>query len=173
MFGDFAGICDWVNQQAGNRSSIEIGAGDRPLQDFSDRKTENPIVRISGDKDAEMPSLYELIRLVRKAATDSSIRGIYLKCNSNANGFASSEELRNVLVEFKKNRKFILAYGDYISQKAYYVANVADKIYCNPKGSLDWKGFTSQLFFIKQTLQKLEIQPQIFYDGKSRAPLSL
>ncbi len=138
-------------------------------QNFSDRKTENPIVRISGDKDAEIPSLYELIRLVRKAATDSSIRGIYLKCNSNANGFASSEELRNVLLEFKKSRKFILAYGDYISQKAYYVANAADKIYCNPKGSLDWRGFTSQLFFIKQTLQKLEIQPQIFYDGKYKS----
>ena len=138
-------------------------------QDFSERKLENPIVQFSGDKDAEIPTLYEMIRLIRNAKSDSLIRGIYIKCNDNANGFASSAELRIALEDFKKSRKFIIAYGDYISQKAYYVASVADKVYCNPKGAVEWKGFAAQLYFLKNTLAKLEIQPQIFYDGKFKS----
>src|ERR671920_746599 len=62
-----------------------------------------------------------------------------------------------------------VAYGEVISQKAYYVASAADRIYCNPKGSVEWKGFASTLFFLKGTLEKLEIQPQIFYAGKFKS----
>lgn len=136
---------------------------------FNDRKPDNTLNQLSGDKENASPSLYELIRLLQYAEKDSSVRGIYIKCNENVNGFAASEELRNALLHFKKSKKFIIAYGDMISQKAYYVANVADKIYCNPKGMLDWKGFASQLFFIKNALKKLEIEPQIFYDGKFKS----
>ncbi|HTS45889.1 MAG TPA: signal peptide peptidase SppA, partial [Puia sp.] len=80
-----------------------------------------------------------------------------------------SEEIRNALLDFKKSGKFVYAYGDLISQKAYYVGNVADKIYCNPKGGVDWRGFATVIPFLKGTLQKLEIEPQIFYAGKFKS----
>ncbi|MBX2924835.1 MAG: signal peptide peptidase SppA [Chitinophagaceae bacterium] len=136
---------------------------------FSDRKSDNTFAQLTGDNDAASLPLYDVVRLIEHAASDSAIRGIYIKSNDNANGFAASEELRNALLGFKKSNKFIIAYGDVISQKAYYVANVADKIYCNPKGSLDWKGFASQLFFIKNTLKELQVEPQIFYAGKFKS----
>lgn len=136
---------------------------------FKDKKTDNTLARLSGDRDIYSTSLYDVVRLLQHAKSDSSVRGIYIKCNENANGFAASEELRNALLNFKESKKFVIAYGDMISQKAYFVASAADKIYCNPKGIMEWKGFASQLFFIKNALKKLEIEPQIFYDGKFKS----
>ena len=136
---------------------------------FKDKKTDNTLARLSGDRDIYSTSLYDVVRLLQHAKSDSSVRGIYIKCNENANGFAASEELRNALLDFKESKKFVIAYGDMIAQKAYFVASVADKIYCNPKGIIEWKGFASQLFFIKNALKKLEIEPQIFYDGKFKS----
>ena len=136
---------------------------------FNDKKPDNTIARLSGDRDIFSASLYDVIRLLQYAKKDSSVRGIYIKCNENANGFAASEELRNALLDFRQSKKFIIAYGDMISQKAYFVASAADKIYCNPKGIIEWKGFASQLFFMKNALKKLEIEPQIFYDGKFKS----
>ncbi|HTN07736.1 signal peptide peptidase SppA [Agriterribacter sp.] len=136
---------------------------------FKDKKTDNTLARLSGDRDIYSTSLYDVVRLLEHAKSDSSVRGIYIKCNENANGFAASEELRNALLDFRESKKFVIAYGDMISQKAYFVASAADKIYCNPKGMMDWKGFASQLFFVKNALKKLEIEPQIFYDGKFKS----
>ena len=136
---------------------------------FNDKKSDNTIARLSGDRDIFSASLYDVIRLLQHAKKDSSVRGIYIKCNENANGFAASEELRNALLDFRQSKKFVIAYGDMISQKAYFVASAADRIYCNPKGIVEWKGFASQLFFMKNTLKKLEIEPQIFYDGKFKS----
>ena len=138
-------------------------------QSFSDRRQDNTISRLSGDISLETVPLYDVVRLIHYAKTDSSIRAIYIKCNENANGFAASEELRNALLDFRESKKFVVAYGETITQKAYYVGNTADKIYCNPQGDFEWKGFASQMFFIKNALQKLEIEPQIFYDGKFKS----
>jgi protease-4 len=107
--------------------------------------------------------------MIDYAKTDNSVKGIYMKCDDNANGYAASEELRNALIDYKKSKKFVIAYGDVISQKAYYVATAADKVYCNPKGLLDWRGMASTLFFVKGALERLEIQPQIFYAGKFKS----
>ncbi|MBX3241354.1 MAG: signal peptide peptidase SppA [Chitinophagaceae bacterium] len=136
---------------------------------FKDRKTDAALAQILGGDDVVNPTLYEAVRLIEHAQKDSAIRGIYLKCNGNANGFGTSEELRTALAGFKESNKFIIAYGDYITQKSYYVANVADRIYCNPKGMLEWNGFASQMMFLKNTLKKLEIEPQIFYAGKFKS----
>jgi len=138
-------------------------------KNFPEQEMTNPIAEFRGDPDGNVPGLYTAVRLIKKAATDSAIKGIYLLANGNANGFASSEELRNALLNFKKSGKFIIAYGDYFTQKSYYVSTVADKIYCNPKGGLDWRGFAAQLFFIKNALKKLEIEAQVFYDGKFKS----
>jgi len=73
------------------------------------------------------------------------------------------------LLDFKKSKKFIYAFGDVISLKAYYVANISDRIYCNPKGGVEWKGLTSVSPYLKGGLDKLEIQPEIFYAGKFKS----
>ena len=86
------------------------------------------------------PVLYDVIRLLQKAKSDKNIAGIYIIANNNPNGFAASEELRNALKDFKTSGKFILAHGDVITQKAYGIANVADKIYVSPQGYVEWAG---------------------------------
>jgi protease IV len=117
----------------------------------------------------EQPGLYDVIRLINIAKTDDKIKGIYLVANTNPNGFASSEELRNALADFKASKKFIIACGDVMTQKAYYVANIADKIYVSPKGYFEWFGMSANYMFLKGTLDKLDIKPQIFYAGKFKS----
>lgn len=156
-------------------SSNQVSTGAKAVlhidlnQTYLEQTQNNPIAALSTGDQYDFPGLYDMVRLIRHAKSDSSIKGIYLKCNGNQNGFATSEELRNALLDFKKSNKFIYAYGDVISQKAYYVANVATKLYCNPKGGVDWKGYALEYVFFKQTLQRLDIDPQIFYAGKFKS----
>jgi len=138
-------------------------------QSLHEQMQDNPLSGLSSEDQYDVPGLYDLVRLVRYAKGDSAIKGIFLKCNDDPNGFASNEEIRNALIDFKKSGKFVYAYGDAIPQKAYYVANIADKIYCSPKGSIDWRGFSVEMTFLKGALQKLDIEPQIFYAGKFKS----
>ncbi len=136
---------------------------------YKEQKDESILSSFTSNSDNDIPGLYDVVRMIAYAKTDNSVKGIYIKCDDNANGYAASEELRNALIDYKKSKKFIIAYGDVISQKAYYVATAADKVYCNPKGLLDWRGMASTLFFVKGALERLEIQPQIFYAGKFKS----
>jgi len=136
---------------------------------FDDKQKEDPFAEITGKSDDVMPSLSTTIQLINAAKSDSSINGIYLRSATNVNGYAASNELRNALISFKQSKKFIIAYGDYITQKAYYVANVSDKIYCHPKGLVEWQGMSVEYMFFKSLIDKLEIKPQIFYAGKFKS----
>ena len=138
-------------------------------KEFKEQKEDNPVNVLMGDADKNSPGLYDIVRMIKYAKSDSSIKGIYIKSEDNANGFAASQELRRALADFKLSHKFVIAYGDYISQKAYYVSSLADKIYCNPVGTVEWTGLSSTLFFLKGTLEKLKIEPQIFYAGKFKS----
>jgi protease-4 len=122
-----------------------------------------------GNDDEDIPGLYDVIRLVRKAKTDKNISGIYLLANNNPNGFAASEEIRHALVDFKASGKFIIAHGDVITQKAYSIANVANAVYLSPQGFMEWVGYSVDYVFLKGTLEKLEIEPQILYAGKFKS----
>ena len=136
---------------------------------YRDKKEVNPFTELTGNVEDEVPSLYDLTRMIRHAIKDSSIKGIYIKANGNANSYASSEELRTAIQEFKTAGKWVLAYADNMDQQSYHVANVATRIYCNPKGMFDWTGFSLEYVFFKNALDRLEIQPQIFYDGKFKS----
>ena len=136
---------------------------------FKEQAVDNPFGALMNDTDGDAPSLYDMVRLLKHAQSDSSIKGVYLLCGNNNNGFAASEELRKALLSFKASKKFVFAYGEAISQKGYYVGNTADKLYCHPQGGVDWGGFSSNLMFLKGMLDKLEIQPQIFYAGKFKS----
>ncbi|MBN9380077.1 MAG: signal peptide peptidase SppA [Chitinophagaceae bacterium] len=138
-------------------------------QSLHEQKQDNPLSGLGSEDQYDVPGLYDLVRLIRYAKGDSAVRGIYLKCNDDPNGFATCEEIRNALIDFKKGGKFVYAYGDVIPQKAYYIANIADRIYCNPKGNIDWRGFSVEMTFLKGALEKLNIQPQIFYAGKFKS----
>lgn len=136
-------------------------------QPFHEKMQNEPLAVVTGEND--IPGLYDVVRLINHAKTDDDISGIYIEANDNVNGFATSNEIRNALLDFKSSKKFIIAHGDMMSQGAYFVANIADRIYINPSGSLDWKGFAVSLFFVKELLDKLDIQPQIFYAGKFKS----
>jgi protease-4 len=138
-------------------------------ENFKEQQVKNPLSVVSSNDELDIPGLYDVVRLINKAKDDKDIRGIYIEAGGNPNGFASSDEIRNALIDFKTSKKFIIAHGDVISQKAYHVADVSDRIYLNPAGFLEWVGFNVDYAFLKGTLDKLEIQPQIFYAGKFKS----
>ena len=145
------------------KSVLEINLS----ENFHEQIQNNPLSVVSGTSD--VPGLFDVVRLINHAKTDNDISGIYIKADESSNGFASSNELRNALLDFKSSKKFIIAHGDMMTQGAYFVANVADKIYVNPSGHFDWKGFAISFAFVKDLLDKLDIQPQIFYAGKFKS----
>ena len=165
MAGWIGSIASSKTVETGSKAILYIDAS----KHFPEQSVENPLASLSKEDDYSVPGLFDAVRLIRHAKSDSAIKGIYLKIDDNNNGFASTEELRNAIIDFKSAKKFVIAYGDVISQKAYYLANVADKIYCNPKGSVEWKGFAIEYTFFKNALDKLEIEPQIFYAGKFKS----
>jgi protease-4 len=136
---------------------------------FKEQSLDNPIALFTGGEAIDAPSLYDVIRMIQHAKSDSAIKGIYIACSNNANGYAASEELRKAIVDFKRSKKFVLAYGETISQKGYYIGSAANKIYCHPQGGLEFDGFSSNMMYLKGLLDKLEIQPQIFYAGKFKS----
>ncbi|GAA4324180.1 signal peptide peptidase SppA [Flaviaesturariibacter amylovorans] len=150
--------------QVAERSVLQIDLSEH----FSEQARNNPLSRLSGGE-RSAPGLYDVVRLIRHAATDEKISGIYLVANDNANGYAASEELRAELLAFRQKKKFVIAHGDRMSQKAYYVASGADRVYLSPQGALDWKGLSVELLFFKNALDRLNIRPQVFYAGKFKS----
>lgn len=136
---------------------------------FREQFQENPVSSFFSEENTDIPSLYDVIRLIQHAESDSLVKGVYIQCATNPNGFAASEELRKAVMHFKSTGKFVIAHGETITQKGYYVGSVADSIFCNPQGGLDFSGFSSDILFLKGMLDKLEIQPQIFYAGKFKS----
>lgn len=139
---------------------------DRP---FNEQHQEDPFATFFNNNEDDLPSLFETIQLINHAKTDTSVKCLYIQCANNSNGFAASEELRKAILSFKKSGKYVLAYGEVISQKGYYIGSAANTIYCNPQGGVEWGGFSSTMVFLKGMLDKLEIQPQIFYAGKFKS----
>jgi protease-4 len=171
----FIGVLIVIGMVANATSADKPDVGNKAVllldltKEYKEQKADDVFNLIRGNADENVPGLYDVVRMIEHAKSDSSVKGIYIKAEDNANGFATSEELRNALSDFKKSHKFVIAFGDVISQKAYYVASVADKLYCNPKGTVDWHGLATTLFFMKGALDKLEIEPQIFYAGKFKS----
>ncbi len=136
-------------------------------QAIPEQVADDPFQAITGDD--QQPDFYTALKLLEHAASDTAVKGIYLVAKGNANGYANTDDLRNALVKFKNSGKFIYAYGDYITQKAFGLVSVADKIYCNPKGMFEWQGMSVEYVFFKNLIDKLEINPQIFYAGKFKS----
>ncbi|MGH1335389.1 MAG: signal peptide peptidase SppA [Aureispira sp.] len=113
----------------------------------------------------ESIGLSEMCRIIEHAKDNSDIKGIYLDLSGVPIGWASSKVLRDKLIEFKEADKFIIAYGNYYSQKSYYFASVADKAYLYPEGGMEFFGFAGQFPFFKGAMEKAGVEAQIFYVG--------
>ncbi len=114
--------------------------------------------------------LNDILANIKKAKDDKNIAAIYLKLdNFNEGSYATIEPIRNALIDFKDSGKPIIAHGNYISQKAYYLASVADTVCLTPTGYLEFKGLNSMLSFFKKTLEKLEIDVQVIKVGKFKS----
>lgn len=108
----------------------------------------------------------QVMNAIESAAQDDNIEGIYI--NLTGTGTASAallEEVRDYITAFKESGKFVVAYGEIYSQGGYYLASVADSIYLNPVGEMDWRGLAMQVMFYKGALDKLGIEPQVFRHG--------
>jgi protease IV len=113
--------------------------------------------------------LIDLKEAIAQAKTDDKIKGIYLELSTVQGGFASLEEIRNALLDFKKSKKFVVAYGESYSEGAYYLASVADKIFLPSSGVVEFNGLESELVFFKGTLEKLDIKVEVFKVGSFKS----
>ncbi len=113
--------------------------------------------------------LNEILKAIAKAKDDPRIKGILLEFDVVNAGAATTGEIREALREFKESGKFVVSYSDTYSQKAYYLASVADSIYLNPEGMVEWLGLRSEIMFYKKALEKLDVEPQIIRHGKFKS----
>jgi len=113
--------------------------------------------------------LYDITKALNHAKSDPAIKGILIKLAPSPNGWATMQQLRMAIIDFKTSHKFVYAYGEDISQGAYFAATAADSIYLNPAGNLELKGFATVMAYFKGMLDKLELQPEIFYAGKFKS----
>lgn len=109
--------------------------------------------------------LNDILSSIKRAKADDNIKGIYLDESYMLSGQATTEEIRNALLDFKKSGKFVIAYSEIYTQGAYYLASVADKVYINPKGIFEFSGFHSQYTFFKGALEKLGVEAQVIKVG--------
>ena len=113
--------------------------------------------------------LFNIIDAIHYAATDDNIKGITIVNNNVKGGMAQHKALRDALVEFKKSGKFIMSYGDMITQKDYYLNSVSDAIYLNPAGGLSFKGLSSEILYFKDFQEKYGIKMEVIRHGKYKS----
>jgi protease-4 len=134
-----------------------------------ERNTDNmPLKKIFSqvfESNARTIGLDEILSGIKKAKENKDIKGIYLQATKLGASFASLQEIREALADFKKSGKFIIAYSDSYSEGMYYLASVANKVFLNPQGAVDWGGISAELMFFKGTLDKLGVEMQIFKVG--------
>ena len=131
---------------------------------LSERVQENPFQALMGEE-YQTYGLDDILTSIQKAKDNENIKGIYLQAGMMEASFASLEEIRHALKDFKESGKFIVAYGDTYTQGMYYLASVADKVIVNPQGSIAWQGLASQTIFFKDLLEKVGVEMEIFKVG--------
>ena len=131
---------------------------------LSERVQDNPFQTLMGEEN-QAYGLDDILASIQKAKDNEDIKGIYLQTAFLETSFASLEEIRHALLDFKESGKFIVAYADQYTQDMYYLASVADKIIVNPQGSISWHGLASQPIFFKDLLKKVGVEMQIFKVG--------
>jgi len=140
-------------------SPIQERSGNNPFENFD----------FGNMKSNQAMGLDKILKSIKEAATDPNIEGVFLNTSDIQAAPATIEAIRDALLEFKKSKKFIISYADNYSQRAYYLASVADKIYLNKEGAIELKGLSLEVMFYKGLLEKLDVEPQIIRHGKFKA----
>lgn len=131
---------------------------------ISEQGSENPLSMFTGDNSLNS-GLNDILSSIKKAKANDDIKGIYIEAGALAANYATLQEIRNALADFRKSGKWIVAYGDFYTQGAYYVASVADKVYINPKGAIDWHGIGAQTMFYKDFMAKFGVKWEVVKVG--------
>ncbi|MDG2164341.1 MAG: signal peptide peptidase SppA [Flavobacteriales bacterium] len=137
---------------------------------IQDRVEEMPfdLSEITG-QDVNILGLNDILTNIKKAKTDENIKGIYIEMGMLSAGFATREEIRNALLDFKESGKFITTYSEIYTQGSYYLASVADYICMYPEGGMELKGLNSTVPFFTNALKKMGIEPQVIRHGKFKS----
>ncbi len=117
--------------------------------------------QLTGNSDKNI-GLDQTISAIKKAKDNDKIKGIYIEAGAfTPDSYASMQAVRKALADFKKSKKWIIAYADTYTQGAYYVSSVADKVYLNPQGMIDWHGIGAQPMYLKDVMEKFGVKMQI------------
>jgi len=160
LFG-IAGMLSSQEQVTIKENSVLKIRLDRPIEE---RSIDDPLAELFPGDNTNI-GLLDLKKAIKAAKDDQNIKGILIELKWVVAGYASLEEIRNDLQDFRSSGKFVISYGDYLNEKDYYLASVADEIYVHPEGWMELNGLASNMIFFKGTLDKLEIEPQIFKVG--------
>jgi protease-4 len=134
-----------------------------------DRTTTNPFAMFDPVTRSltQTPGLNEILKNLRNAAEDENISGILIDNGTMPSGWATADEIRTALEEFKESGKFIYSYSDYIMmQESYFISTAADNIWLSPASMFDFKGLASEVTFYREALEKLGIEVQVIRHGK-------
>jgi protease-4 len=134
-----------------------------------ERTVEDPLQELLPASAPQPLGLMDILKAIRNAKEDEKIKGIYMEHQFLAAGYASLEEIREALMDFKSSGKFLYSYGEFISEGDYYLAAVADSIIMHPEGSLEFNGLTVSVTFWKGLFEKLKIEPVIFRVGEFKS----
>lgn len=113
--------------------------------------------------------IYDMLEAIKKAKTDENIKGISIETDGIMAGMTQLDDIRNALEDFKKSGKFVYAYGNSVSQSAYYLGSVADQYFLNPAGGIELKGMTTEVLYMKSFAEKYGIGMQIIRHGKYKS----
>lgn len=162
---------------AGGKKQIEVPANSVLKLDLNysipEQTTDNPFqdIDFSSFKPKSALGLLDVLKTIELAKNDKNIAGIYFPMGINTNGFATLEAIRNQLIDFKKSGKFVYAYGVVTSQKSYYLASVADKVFLDKNGYLELRGMGTQITYFKNAFDKAGIEVQEFHVGSFKSAI--
>jgi len=138
----------------------------------------DPIPELTGNAESaqgfklesdQVVGLHDLIAALRHAKTDDKIKGLLLDVSSVGTGRAGASNLRDAILDFKESGKFVYAHSKYYTQGTYYLASTADKVFVHPLGGVDFLGFAATVPFLKDMLDRLEVDMQVFYAGQFKS----
>ncbi|MBO5187110.1 MAG: signal peptide peptidase SppA [Prevotella sp.] len=136
---------------------------------LEERAANDPMNMLMGNGDESL-GLENILNAIDKAKNNKDIKGIYIEAGMFApDAPASAQAIRNKLSDFRKSGKWIVAYGDSYTQSTYYICSVADKIFLNPQGMIDWHGLAAQPYFLKDMLAKFGVRVQLTKVGKYKS----
>lgn len=141
-----------------------------PLSGVLEERTQDNVMgQLMGNDEGGL-GLDGILAAIRKAKADKDIKGIYIEAGMFApDAAASAQAIRNQLADFRKSGKWIVAYADTYTQSSYYICSVADKVFLNPQGVIDWHGLASQPYFLKDLLAKFGVKVQLSKVGKYKS----